>query len=358
MIHIAFEALAQRVENVDPLIVAGFDAGLAGELNSLFRGSMGRNHGVPEWFERALAGPARWAALGAALSPAVTNQAAADVAVAALGPEDAPLIETVVIQHGHAGHGPLSHAILQHPNDVVRGEASLWFGLDATDYAAQLPDEWFGVWSEAFAVAPLQSSRANNHRLGEVLSRLVDRDPGLAERWVTRQIELDPSRVILDLPDQARTSLPRLPTDHRNRLIRLLQGEWRNSALLSVLLGDDIDWLVTLLDEGVVGTDEVILTLNHGDHEIPARIARLMRLAPILIPRGVDPQELASAADLGSWMGERSAHHEAIRAAFEGAPSSSDDAAAAVRAAGIEIYARARDKALGEEHERRITGDL
>jgi hypothetical protein len=88
MIHIALEALAQRVDDVQPFIAAGFEAGLSGEMNSLFRASVSRTGRVPDWFEAGLAGDARWAIILAALAPGSPNRAAAQAALDALAPRD------------------------------------------------------------------------------------------------------------------------------------------------------------------------------------------------------------------------------------------------------------------------------
>jgi hypothetical protein len=140
-------------------------------------------------------------------------------------------------------------------------------------------------------------------------------------------------------------------------MLRLRQGRWNDWEMLDLLLGDDIEWLDSLLDEGVVGTDDLRMTLNHFDGEVPARVRKLLSLAPVLLKRGVDAREVAGTANLGGWMGERSSHYESIRAAFESAPPG-DRYVEAVRAAGVEIFAKERDHALREEHERRITGEL
>jgi hypothetical protein len=188
--------------------------------------------------------------------------------------------------------------------------------------------------------------------------RLVRRDPDLVEKWMTRQIGIDAHDAVSDLPDQAGTAFPALPRDHRDRLMRLVQGQWFDSRMLGLLVGDDMDWLGSLLDRGVIGTDDAIWTIGNRDYDVPARVAKAMRLATVLVRRGVDPREIAGTADLGGWTGERSAHNEAIRGAFEATPLTGNAGVDAVRAAGIEIFAQARDEALSQEHERRITGDL
>jgi hypothetical protein len=124
------------------------------------------------------------------------------------------------------------------------------------------------------------------------------------------------------------------------------------------LIGDDIAWLEQLLNDGVVDIAEVSGGLYHNDRDVPDRIARILALAPVLVSRGIKPEALASAAEFGSSMGERSAVYEAIRAAFAAGPVSTNPHVEAVRQAGADMFGRGRDEALAEERNRRVVGAL
>jgi hypothetical protein len=124
-----------------------------------------------------------------------------------------------------------------------------------------------------------------------------------------------------------------------------------------MLLGVDMAGLGRLLDDGVVDNYVVLSTLNYGEREVPQRIAHLVRLAPVLIPRGVDATRLARTAELGGWTGDESANYEALRVAFQSVETE-DPSVLQVREAGISLFERQRNEALIEERARRVAGDL
>jgi hypothetical protein len=355
-IHAAFRALADRSGDTDRLVTAGLAAGLTWELHPLLKASIDRNKASPVWLPAALAGPARAIVLNAALEPG-PNRGATEAALAALGPEDIVAVDVAVIHRGRDGHDWVSRALLRHSSEEVRGTASLSFDLGASDHA--LPDDWYTDWRDAFVVAPLGSNRGgNNYRLGERLERLVAQDPDLVEQWLARQLTLDPHATLYRLPAEAQESLSRLPVANRDRLMSAVDRKSTRAELLGYLMGGDIAWLEQLLHDGVVDVAEVSAGLYDNDRDVPDRIARILALAPVLVPRGIKPEALASAAEFGTSMGERSAVYEAIRAAFEVAPASTDPHVEAVRKAGVEMFGRGRDEALREEHNRRVVGDL
>jgi len=357
-IHTAFRALADRSGDLDGLVTAGLAAGLTWELYPLFKASIDQVKESPAWLPAALAGPARATVLGAALERG-PNRNATEAALAALAPEDVGFVDQAIINRSRDGHDWVSRALLRHSIKEVRGTASLSFGLDSSDHAAALPDDWYTDWAAAFVVAPLLSLRGdNNYRLGEQLVRLVARDPDLVERWLTRQLTLDPHATLYRLPTEAQDSLSRLPVANRDRLMRGVGRKSSRAELLSYLVGEEMVWLEQLLDDGVVDVSDVSGGLYDNDRDIPDRIARILAFAPVLLPRGIKPEALASAAEFGSSMGERSAVYEAIRAAFAAAPASTDPHVEAVRNAGVDIFGRGRDEALREERNRRVVGDL
>ncbi len=206
-------------------------------------------------------------------------------------------------------------------------------------------------------MAPLQSPRGSNYELGEKLRRLVVSDPDLVERWFLRRLRLDAHDTAWALPDQAKATLHRLPVEHRDRIVRSEVAGPVISDVLDILLGVDMDWLGRLLDDGVVDNYVVLATLNYGEREVPERIAHLMRLAPILVPRGVDATRLARTAELGGWTGEESGNYEALRAGFESVETE-DPSVQQVRVAGISLFEGRRNLALIEERARRVAGDL
>jgi hypothetical protein len=357
VIHVAFQALAERNVDLDRLVDAGLIAGLTWELNPLFRASIDRINAAPRWFSAALASPARATALGAALAPG-PNRVAMEVALAELRPHDALIMERAIHLRSRIGHDWVSLGLLRHSIEEVRGTASLGFSVDGSDRAFALPAEWYSDWREAFIVAPLLAGRGQtNYQLGEHVTSLVARDPDVVEQWLTRKLALDPHTALYALPSQAQASLCGLPLAHRDRLLRRSDKGVR-ADLLSYLLGHDMAWLSRLLDDGVVEVADVPFGLDHSEGGVSDRITYILDLAPLLLPRGIAPEALARAAEFGGWMGERSANYEAIRAAFAATPANPDPLSEAVRLAGVEIFERGRDEALRAERDRRVVGDL
>ncbi len=358
MIHVVFRALADRSEDLDGLTTAGLDAGLTWEIYPLMKASIDHILNSPPWLPAALAGPARATALGAALEPG-PNRDATESSLAELGPHDVLFVEQAMIRRNPGGHDWVSLALLRHPIEEVRGTASLWFGLDASDHAAALPADWYPDWKEAFVVAPLLLGQADtSYRLGEQLTRLVVVDPGAVERWLTRQLVQDPHPALHRLPKPALVSLSLLPVPYRDRLMREVVSISMRAELLSYLLGDDMPWLGRLLDDGVVKVGDVLFNLDRTDHDLRDRIRRILALALVLVPRGTNAQELAEAADHGGWVGERSANFDAIRAVFDATTPSADPDAEAVRLAGVDLFEQRRDVALREERLKRVRGDF
>ena len=356
MIHIALEALGRRTTDMDALIGAGEEAGLTWQLSSLYRASIAATTEVPGWFENALSGDARLTVLRAALEPSA-NVRAAVAAVDCLNVGDLFAVELALMTRSSLGPDEIARALLHHADDDVRGYASVMFSLETGDHGVALPADWYNEWAEAFVMAPLQSPRGSNYELGEKLRRLIVSDPDLVEQWFLRRLRLDAHDTAWALPDRAKATLHRLPVEHRDRIVRSDEARPVISDVLDMLLGVDMDWLGRLLDGGVVDNYVVLSTLNYGEREVPQRIAHLVRLAPVLIPRGVDATRLARTAELGGWTGEESANYAALLEAFESVETE-DPSVRQVREAGISLFERQRNEALIEERARRVAGDL
>src|SRR5439155_6999986 len=137
----------------------------------------------------------------------------------------------------------VSRALLHHSIAVLRGTASLWFGLDEADHAVPLPGEWQNEWADAFVAAPLASVRGrDNYRLGEQLCRLVRTNPDLVERWLTARLANDAFHTLLLLPTRAESCLNALPSSNRHNVLRQVASEAR-AAVLALFLDEDADWM-------------------------------------------------------------------------------------------------------------------
>jgi hypothetical protein len=118
-------------------------------------------------------------------------------------------------------------------------------------------------------------------------------------------------------------------------------------------VGEDISWLEHALDSNLIAVDKALGTYNSlGPHPSVEQLARL------LVPRGVEPREIAFMAQGGMWTGEQSAHYTELVEQFQALAASDEEAVAAVGRAGVDAFAAARDEALERERRKRIRGEL
>jgi hypothetical protein len=220
-----------------------------------------------------------------------------------------------------------------------------------------LPPAWYADWATAFLDAPIESSRGgDSHWLGEHLRDLVDSDPGLVEAWLAAHLATDFSETLLRLPRQAEATMASLPRERRDRLMRRFAGEGLCSHLLALLVGDDAEWLGSLLDDGVITHADAQMSLGSMDHRSDDRAAHLLLLSPPLVSRGMSPEGIAQSAMFGTFMGTESDRHESVRAAFAREPVQGDPGAEQVRQAGMRIFEGMRDMARAKERQQAIDG--
>src|SRR6266498_1903254 len=80
-------------------------------------------------------------------------------------------------------------------------------------------------------------------------------------------------------------------------------------------------------------------------------------LAKVLVPRGVEPEDVAGLRYAGFWRGDRSTRYQSIVSSFEELAEDEDPNVKAVAAAGIRIFISARDEAAADERQQRIRGE-
>lgn len=352
---VMIELAALVADDLDAWIDAGLHAGLTTELEVLFaKGSTGPAS-APTWLDAALGGGARATVILAVLASGPSD--AADRVIAALEERDAYLVESIVWR-GDQRPNDVARALLQHPNDAIRGNVSLALDPAGRRHIPAVPPDWYGDWAAAFEVAPLGGSLRHNHRLDEILDHLVTSDPDLVERWLLRALTPDFTRAVFALRQRDESPLARLPRPNRDRLMRQFAGEPASFQLLAHLLGDDADWLDELLQDGVVDVENALVALGNIGEDGKARIPTIMRHARPFLAAGVEPKALAARAVFGVGMGEASDRYEALRAEFEATSPSSDEAAEQVRQEGIRVFTEERDRERDRERERRVRGEL
>jgi hypothetical protein len=118
--------------------------------------------------------------------------------------------------------------------------------------------------------------------------------------------------------------------------------------------GDDIAWIEAVLDRGLMTTDEVLKTRDGFGPPEPS----IVDLAKLLIPRGMEPENVAAVAQFGLDWGEESDRASKLLTQFQAYAESDDDSVAAVGRAGVEMYTKKRDAALQRERIKRIRGEM
>lgn len=187
------ELAALVADDIDAWIQAGLEAGLTAELEVLFaQGAIGQAS-APAWLTVALDSGARATVIMAVLESGQSD--AVDTVMAALEDRDAYLVERVMWR-GDDRPNDVARALLQHPNEAIRGNASLALDPSGRGHVPAVPPDWYDEWATAFEVAPLGDALRNNHRLGEILDHLVSSDPDLVERWLVRALTPDFTRAV------------------------------------------------------------------------------------------------------------------------------------------------------------------
>ncbi|MGW0056503.1 hypothetical protein [Nocardia nova] len=211
---------------------------------------------------------------------------------------------------------------------------------------------------ESFLSAALELNLENlpprAHRpFAKMLLFLSTNYPDVAEQLIVRRLtEREHMTPMKALGSDGADVLHKLPPANKTSLFRSL-GD--NSAMrfmiLEDLVGPDEAWLDHILTEGYITPDEALSARRFDNHLTIAQMAKL------LVPRGIDPAQIASLGQSGSWVGEQSDHYSALIEEFRQYEAADDPSIAAVGSVGVEMFSRARDEALARERQRRIRGE-
>jgi hypothetical protein len=175
-------------------------------------------------------------------------------------------------------------------------------------------------------------------------------------RWVRTRMEagLASGYLYAALPHSAWESVQYLPIEQKDELwLHFSKQPVARWLLGQHLVGEDIGWLEHALDRSLIATDKALATYNSlGSHPSIEQLARL------LVPRGVDPRDIASVAQGGMWTGEQSSHYGQLVEQFQALAESDEEPVAAVGRVGVEAFTAARDEALVRERRQRMRGEL
>jgi hypothetical protein len=217
------------------------------------------------------------------------------------------------------------------------------------------PSDLEPLWLESLRhlrPAEMTVSRSS-YEVTELLKFLCARHPSLLVELVTRSIMDAGDRIYGALPHDGWEVLSSLPAAQKTELWNWSQHSPSVRWMLSDhLAGHDVGWVESMLDSGVMSTDDV-MSLRRGFGSEPT----IEELARLLIPRGVAPEKVAGLAMAGSWMGEESDRYRSLIEYFGELNGSEDENLRDVGDAGVRIFTEASDAALAKERKRRVRGE-
>ncbi|MCI0581661.1 MAG: hypothetical protein L0227_02000 [Chloroflexi bacterium] len=353
-VSFAMRGLADRAGDCEPYIRAALEAGLCGEAQGLIQAALSSSAIVPDWLREAVAGPCRRAVLAAVLADG-SSDVVARWAVGELTEDEADLVELALRRRGGEA---IARELLTHPVPGVRGRASLEFKIGDLRHGVPLDPRLYPEWSRAFldAVAPSPSDLGEFHVM-EILGKLVENDPDLAEAWLCKRLdELAWDAFHFAIPYQADAVFRRLPPAHRERLARRYAHAPFKSALIPYYMAGDASLVEGLLADGILEADDVLHGVSSIGEDFAERRAVVEELSAPLIRHGASPEAVAGTAYSGGWMGDESQRHVRLVEMFSEMARSETEAVASVGRAGVKMFEAERDRALSSERRERIVG--
>jgi len=308
-----------------------------------------------EQLARYLSVPAaRWAAISGVLLAG--TELDRQQVITNLEPSDYGVLEALYFRQQLSPE--ISRDLLTKPSRAARGAvAAAMFApsiLGPHDWSpGELRDEWLDATE---LLDPATIRRPHDWQAGQLVTFLAAHYPDRLVRWVRSRMEagLASGHLYAALPHTAWESLQHLPVPQKDELWQHFSGQPLARWLLGQhLVGGDIGWLEDALERNLIAADEALNTYNSlGSHPSVEQLARL------LVPRGVDPREIAFMAQGGFRTGEQSAHYAQLVEQFKVLAESDEQDVAAVGHVGAEAFAAARDEALARERRKRVRGEL
>jgi DNA-binding transcriptional ArsR family regulator len=353
-VSFAMRGLANRAADREPYVRAAFEAGLCGEAQGLVQAALSAAEVAPDWLREAISGPCRKSVLAAVLADGSPDEIAR-WAVGELTGDEADLVELALRRQGGE---TVASELLSHPIAAVRGRASLEFKIGDLRHGVPLDARLYPKWSRAFldAVAPSPSDLGEFHVM-EILGKLVDLDPDLAEAWLCKRLdELAWDAFHFAIPYQADAVFRRLPLANRERLARRFAHAPFKSALIPFYMAGDAPLVDRLLAAGILDAEDVLHGVSSIGEDFEERRAVVEALSATLIKHGASPEAIAGTAYSGGWMGDESQRHSKFVEMFSEMARSESEAVASVGRAGVTMFEAERERALLSERRERIVG--
>jgi hypothetical protein len=252
----------------------------------------------------------------------------------------------------------VSRDLLTEPSPAARGAvAAAMFAPGRSKPNDWSPGELEHEWLDAVELLdPSATGRSQDWEVARLATFLANRHPNRLARWVRSRMEagLASGHLYEALPHAAWESLQHLPIEQKDELwSQFSENSVARWLLGEHFVGEDTSWLEHALDNNVLTADKALSTYNSlGPHPSIEQLARL------LVPRGVDPRDIAFMAQGGMWSGEQSDHYAQLVEQFQALAASDEESVAAVGRVGAEAFAAARDEALARERRNRVRGEL
>ncbi len=296
---------------------------------------------------------ARWRAVDAVLSLQVPAQSVQYV-LASLQPSDLPVLETLAFQKRLSVER--QRDLLTIPTPEARGAAAFAMARPVHDDdgdwpPAEIESEWLAAIQ---LLDPSVTPRVEEYHLRSLFGFLKNRYPATLVDYMGRRLQDMVDRDIFIGEEELVQGLHLLPRDAKTQFFMKFGDSRLRWFLLRYMPGDDIAWIEAVLDRGLMTTDEALKTRDGFGPPEPS----IVDLAKLLIPRGVEPANVAAMAQFGLDWGEESDRASKLLTQFQAYAESDDDSVAAVGRAGVEIYTKKRDVALQRERIERVRGEI
>jgi hypothetical protein len=244
----------------------------------------------------------------------------------------------------------IDHLILTHPSGRVRSTFAL-------NLVARLPSRLAGdgavsllEWADALSAVELERLAPEEaYRLGQAVEFLQGVAPelltALLPHLVSRTPLIDLGRHLMQ---GLATPLRGLPRELRTAMALSRPAGLDRAAVISALTGVDVDWIAELLDAGHLDPASAVAAAARVSSRDVTAWAR------VLVPRGVDPHDVASLARRGSFTGSRAEYLSSLAEQMDILARDPDPIVAAVGRAGAALFAAEHADAKEEERRRRI----
>ena len=350
-VGIACQAIAERADDARPWVEDCLALGLFPEAGAFMRALLSDDCADNHDLIKACLedGASRTLTLESLLAGTIEGDLLG-LAIGELRSSDYRLLDGMTIQ----GSIPLEtqREILRSAHPKACGVFAVALAGRADDPLASVAEELRDDWLAAVEDIDLtEVGRDAEHQLAQLIPHLASSEPDVLEALVRSRLE----QMTLSAADGALghdgwRCMHVLPAANKAALLATFDDTPSRWLLLEHLVGPDIEWLETLLEDGLVTPAEALNTRSmHG--RIP-----IDRMASLLVPRGIAPNRIAALAMSGTWVGEESAHYESLVGRFSEYAESHDENVSAVGLAGMEMYIAARDASLEHERIQRIQG--